>query len=96
MRATSGGDLIDITKGGFTNGVHKVAIGYAANDLTFYLDGVLVGQNTSASVAFDSPLSIINVGQNAAAINQLGDGVAQALLFKTRLTNAQLATLTTI
>ena len=96
MRATSVGALIDVTKSGLTSGVHKVAIGYAANDLTFYLDGVLVGQNTSASVAFTSPLSIINVGQNAAAINQLGDGVAQALLFKTRLSNEQLQTLTSL
>jgi hypothetical protein len=94
MRATIGGALIDVTKSGLTSGVHKVAIGYAANDLTFYLDGVLVGQNPSASVAFTSPLSIINVGQNTAAINQLGDGVAQALLFPTRLSNAQLAELT--
>jgi hypothetical protein len=96
IRATSGGALIDVTKSGLTSGVHKVAIGYAANDLTFYLDGVLVGQNPSASVAFTSPLSIINLGQNAAAINQLGDGVAQAILFPTRLTNAQLAELTTL
>jgi hypothetical protein len=44
MRATIGGALIDVTKSGLTSGVHKVAIGYAANDLTFYLDGVLVGQ----------------------------------------------------
>jgi hypothetical protein len=96
IRATVGGTIIDITKSGLTSGVHKVAIGYAANDLTFYLDGVLVGQNTSVSVAFTSPLSIINLGQNTAAINQLGDGVAQALLFPTRLSNADLATLTTL
>ena len=94
IRATVGGTIIDITKSGLTSGVHKVAIGYAANDLTFYLDGVLVGQNTSASVAFTSPLSIINLGQNTAAINQLGDGIQSAILFKTRLTNDQLADLT--
>jgi hypothetical protein len=96
MRATSGGALINVTKSGFTSGVHKVAIGYAANDLTLYLDGVLVGQNTSASVAFSLPLSIVNIGENASSINQLGDGINQVLIFKTRLTNAQLAELTTL
>jgi len=96
MRATSGGALIDVTKSGFTIGRHKVAVGYAANDLTLYLDGVFVGQNTSASVAFTSPLSVMDVGQNTAAINQLGGEISQALLFKTRLTNDKLAALTTL
>jgi len=95
IRANNG-SLIDVTKSGLTSGVHKVAIGYAANDLTFYLDGVLVGQNTSASVAFANPLSVVRIAENEAAINQLGDGINSAMLFTTRLDNATLATLTTI
>jgi hypothetical protein len=97
MRANAGA-LINVTKSAFTAGTHKVAVAYANNDLTMYLDGVLVGQNTSASVAFSAPLSVIRLAETVGggSSSQLGGGVAQAVLFPTRLTNAQLAQLTTL
>jgi hypothetical protein len=86
----------DVTKSGLTEGTHKVAIAYAANDLTMYIDGVIVGQNTAASVSFSSPLDEVSIGENTIGAEQLGGTISQALVFKTRLTNAQLAQLTAL
>jgi hypothetical protein len=95
IRANSG-SLIDVTKSGLAEGTHKVAIAYAANDLTMYIDGVLVGQNTGASVSFASPLGEVAIGESTTGLDQLGGTVSQALLFKTRLTNQQLQELTSL
>jgi hypothetical protein len=92
----NGGSLISVTKSGLAEGTHKVAVAYAANDLTMYIDGVLVGQNTGASVSFASPLNEVAIGENPTGAEQLGGTVSQALVFPTRLTNAQLAELTTL
>ena len=90
----NGGTLIDITKSNISEGLHKIAIAYAENDLTLYFDGQLVGQNTSASVSFSSSLSSSTIGTSLTDTNQLGDGIKQAILFPTRLTNDQLQELT--
>ena len=74
-------------------GTHKLAVAYKLNDYAVYLDGVQVFTDTSATVPACSNLYL---GAYLGSANQLGGGVAQALLFKTRLTNAQLAELTTI
>jgi hypothetical protein len=95
MRANTG-SLIDVTKSGLGEGTHKVAIAYAANDLTMYIDGVLVGQNTGASVSFASPLGEVAIGESTTGLDQLGGTISQALLFKTRLSNTELAQLTTL
>ena len=93
IRANSG-FLIDVTKSGLTAGSHKIAIAYASSDLTFYLDGVLVGQNIGASVSFSSALSKIIIGGNTAGTNELGGKINQTQLYNTRLSNAELQALT--
>ena len=75
-----------------TSGVLKVAAAYKANDYVLYINGVQIGTDTSASVP---ATSIIYLGSNGSAFF-VGNGVKQALLFKTRLTNAELAELTTL
>jgi hypothetical protein len=73
-------------------GRHKMAIGYKANNTVFYIDGVLKYTDTSLTVPDCSRFDIGFVG---------GVGIDKTLvntsaLFKTRLTNAELAELTTL
>ena len=77
-----------------TSGNYKIAFAYAQNDFALYVNGVSVGTDTSGNVI---GLDDVYLGY------ELGDGTAptshptkQALLFKTRLSNADLETLTTL
>jgi len=74
-------------------GRHKIALAYKSNDYVCYLDGVQVFTDTSASVPACSNLYL---GAYLGASNQLGGTIGEAVLFPTRLTNAELASLTTI
>jgi hypothetical protein len=76
-------------------GTHKIALAYKANDYVLYVDGVQRFTDTSAEVPACSQLNIGNIPFFAGG-DELGGGVNQALLFKTRLTNAQLAELTAL
>jgi hypothetical protein len=71
----------------------KIALAYKANDFAVYKNGVQIGTDNSGSVPTTNKLTL--------GATQVGSAVmkgvfAQALLFKTRLTNAQLAELTTL
>jgi hypothetical protein len=73
-------------------GTHKMALAYKANDFALYVDGVQLATDTSGSVPTTNFLSIggaIDGGPQKQAVNQ-------ALLFKTRLSNSDLATLTSL
>jgi hypothetical protein len=77
-----------------TSGIHKVAMAYKANDFKVYVDGVAWITQTSGSVPACSKL---NLGSAAPTTDASTDSkTSQAILFKTRLTNAQLAELTTL
>jgi hypothetical protein len=96
---------IYVTVGGTTDGListsfspvagtrYKIAIGYKLNDIIFYVNGTSLGTDTSTTIPATSKLTISNGG---ASNYLLASQFNQAILFKTRLTNAQLATLTTI
>ena len=71
----------------------KVAIAYKANDFAFYINGVQIGTDNSGSVPATSR---IDIGNRQDAAYPATISVNQALLFKTRLTNAELAELTTL
>ena len=84
-----------ITKTGLTNGqTIKVAGAYKANDFVLYVNGVQVGTDNSGSIP--SSLSQLEIGSYAEVGSPYNQNrpVNQALLFKTRLTNADLAALT--
>ena len=72
-------------------GVHKLAIAYKLNDVVGYIDGVQVLNDTSSTIPATTTLEI---GRSPS--NPLNAGINQTLLFKTRLTNAELETLTTL
>jgi hypothetical protein len=77
---------------GLTNGRHKFAIAYKTNDFAFYIDGVQVG---TASSGVPSACSEFGYHYYASGYD-LPLGVNSTALWKTRLTNTQLAQLTTI
>ena len=89
---TAGVTQVFALGGTITTGTHKMALAYASNDYVAYLDGSAVITDTSASVPACSKLGF-----------EIPDGTGlfehplkQTLLFKTRLSNADLATLTTL
>jgi hypothetical protein len=84
-----------ITKTGLTNGqTVKIAGAYKANDFVLYVNGVQVGTDNSGTIP--SSLSQLEIGSYAEVGSPYNQNrpVSQALLFKTRLSNADLAALT--
>ena len=75
--------------GFITAGANKFAFGYKANDFVLYANGVQVATDTSGSVPASTSIDLADT--SGGKMNY-----KQALLFKTRLTNAQLAELTTL
>jgi hypothetical protein len=78
---------------GLTTGKHKVAIAYKLNDIAFYVDGVLVGTDSTASIPTLNNINISYVGSTIPVEQRY---INALVLWKTRLTNTELATLTTI
>ena len=74
-------------------GTYKLAFAYNNNDAVLYVNGVQIGTDTSVTVPACSKL---NVCTNQAGANPFDDGINQAAIFTTRLTNSQLQSLTTI
>jgi hypothetical protein len=75
-------------------GNNKIAIGYKLNDMVIYKNGSLIASDATCTVPSTSALGV--AGSYTGAGAQLAASVNQTLLFPTRLTNAQLAELTTI
>ena len=83
-----------VTSTSVLGGRHKVAFAYKANDFMAYVDGVQVGSDTSGTVP---TCTNVYVGTHESGSPLLLEGgINQTLLYDTRLTNAELATLTTI
>ena len=75
-------------------GTIKVALAYKNNDYIMYVNGIQSGSDTSATVPLCNKLYL---GQEIGLdVNCLYKPYNQAALYKERLTNAELATLTTI
>jgi hypothetical protein len=69
---------------------YKLAAAYKQNDFAFYINGVQIGTDNSGNVSAMADLYLDYQG----LVQQ--NTVNQAILFPTRLTNAELASLTTI
>jgi len=76
------------------NSVLKIAAVYKSNDYALYINGVSVGTDTSATIP-PTP-SVLYLGSYVDGSKSNSVTVNQAALFKTRLSNEQLATLTTL
>jgi hypothetical protein len=81
-----------IQMNGFTAGRHKVAFGYKANDFVLYVDGVLVGTDTSGTVGAQD-----SVGLQYSTNQFIGQQyVSQSAIYPVRLSNSELASLTSL
>ena len=76
------------------NGNNKIAIAYKSGDSAVYLNGTQIGTSAGTGAFFVAP-SQIAIGSSS-TIEFFNDRIELATLFQTRLTNAQLATLTTL
>ena len=77
-----------------TSGVVKVAFAYKSGDFAFYINGTQIG-TSSATFSIATALTELFIDQNNSVENGFYN-YNQALLYDTRLTNAELATLTTL
>ena len=87
----TGGSQWNITIAALSKGVHKIAGAYKQNDIVLYVDGVNVGEDTTANIP---TCSLLGLGYENGNVYNNADPYKQVLLFKTRLSNADLATLT--
>lgn len=72
---------------------YKMALAYKANDFAFYVNGTQIATDSSGTVPTTSQFSF---EYNSSANNLTSRTYNQAILFPTRLTNAELVSLTTI
>ena len=80
-------------------GIVKIAFGYKTGDSALYVNGVSGGVSTSA-FTFPATMNEANLGQARSAVSGLGinvlnDRIRAVALYTTRLSNAELAALTT-
>jgi len=92
VEVNGGGVIAFMTKTGLTIGSHKCAIAYANNDFVFYVDGLLIATDVNGTPSGFSTFGL----QYYNDIYRGQQKVNQVQLYKTRLSNAELATLTTI
>jgi hypothetical protein len=80
-----------------TNGRHKLAFAYKSGDSAFYIDGVQIDTDATTFSAFSS-LSELHIGANFNPTQaEIGAyNYNEAIIFPTRLSNSELASLTTI
>ena len=84
---------VDISSSSQVAGIFKIAVAYALNDYAFYINGVQVGTDTIALVPACSLIALGNAETGAGS--NINDRIRAAALYTTRLTNDQLAALTT-
>ena len=70
----------------------KYAIAYKANDFAFYIDGTQIATDTSGSIPACTKISF----DNGVGANNIHGVFNNVILFPTRLTNDELASLTTL
>jgi hypothetical protein len=73
------------------NAINKIAVGYKQNDFVVYLNGASVGTDITCSVP---AMNSVNLG-NINGVNVIADRIRAFVLYPNRLSNSELATLTT-
>jgi hypothetical protein len=94
----AGGAILANASSVSSNTRHKIAVAYKSGDLAFYIDGVQIATSSNTFSAYSSHDALdLGCNNTSGTPVELGDyEYNEALLFKTRLTNAELASLTTI
>ena len=91
---SSGVNQVIILSGNISSGLHKVALAYKANDFALFVDGVLVDSDVSGSVPATSQV-LLSQRFNGDTVS-LNDRLRDAAIYTTRLSNSELATLTSL
>jgi hypothetical protein len=90
----TGGSLVcQIPFIALTNQNYKIAVGYKLNDIVFYVNGVQIGVDTSATIPATNQ---IQLGFLTGSFVEQKTNIKSIALFKTRLTNSELQSLTTL
>jgi len=87
----SGNIPVNITSTITSAGIYKLAFGYKLDDYVLYINGTQIGADTSGGVV---AANTVHLGHGN-GLAQLNDRIRAVALYTTRLTNAQLASLTT-
>ena len=74
--------------------IKKIVIGYIGNNISLYVNGVLIGTNTTSAIP--NNLSVLNLGSRVNNTGILNGSIKEFFLIKTRLSNLQLTQLTTL
>ena len=92
---TNGSTIFNESLGSFVDGQrYKIAVAYKSGDSVFYVNGTQV-TNSTATFAFTADLSVLTLASYET--NTAGhQSINSSILFKTRLSNSELAQLTTI
>ena len=92
---TASADVANIsTASGQVNGVYKCALTYASGDFAFYVNGTQIGTDSSGGVPACTSVFLGKI-ETSASTNFLTDRIRAAALYTTRLSNDELAQLTT-
>jgi hypothetical protein len=89
LEVVLGGNQASIVYSNTSTGRFKIGIAYKQNDFVMYINGNLIGTDTSGNVPTCSEIDLTFNQKNSIGFNTVA-------LWKTRLTNDQLAQLTTI
>jgi hypothetical protein len=94
----AGGGVSTVLSGSITTGTHKASFSYSSGNIQVYLDGVFLTSGTPTNFPTVA-LTNISIGSRISAGvygAHLTDRLRAAALYTTRLTNAELAALTTL
>ncbi len=89
---TSG--TLNISSAAFTAGIVKIAFAYKSGEIALSVNGA-TALTANGTFSFAASLNRITLGSNASASSEFNDRIRAVALYTTRLTNAELATLTT-
>ena len=91
---TASSNSFNISKTNITVGRHKIAFAYSSGSSAMYINGVLIGSDTT-TFAFTSTLDDIYINSRGTSFIEQSN-YNEVKLYNTRLSNAELAALTTI
>jgi len=96
--AVSGGSSVTATASGITTGIYKIAVGYnsAASGTVLYVNGTLRDTRTTAIPNLSAAVLGLGVRGDGSAGTQFNDRIRALALYSSRLTNAELQSLTTL
>ena len=96
--AASGGVSVTASASGITTGIYKIAVGYnsVASGTALYVNGILRDTKTIAIPNLSAAVFGLGVRADGAAGTQLNGRILDGALYTTRLSNAELASLTSL